>query len=220
MRRRRRIRYGDGDHHLSIHAPARGATPHAKAYRPSSPRTFNPRTRAGCDFRRQPHDFFLPVSFNPRTRAGCDGGRSTSRRRRSSFNPRTRAGCDSSRASERRSKATFNPRTRAGCDRSSRSCSRAQRRYFQSTHPRGVRPVGRLLCILNRLILSIHAPARGATRTPACRYSTGTALSIHAPARGATPFSAVWDPRAGRAFNPRTRAGCDSMILASMSRSA
>ena len=58
--------------HISIHAPARGAT--AKMGSAALPsRYFNPRTRKGCDipitvlFRRASH-------FNPRTRKGCDVG--------------------------------------------------------------------------------------------------------------------------------------------------
>ena len=77
---------------------------------------------------------------------------------------------------------------------------------FQSTHPRGVRPLAdrrdhfllrfnprtregcdhfskKLLQI--PIVVSIHAPARGATCTPKKRQISRT-VSIHAPARGAT----------------------------------
>ena len=120
---------------------------------------------------------------------------------------------------------------------------------FQSTHPHGVRqrlayPLGvargfnprtRTGCDLPELaiaagqLVSIHAPARGATRhlsltflicpvsihAPARGATYGTAgnpqiqqVSIHAPARGATgrpPVSAT----TFTSFNPRTRTGCD-----------
>ncbi len=55
---------------------------------------------------------------------------------------------------------------------------------FQSTRPRGARPN----YYLQRLIIihvSIHAPARGATRID-CAVGQRARVSIHAPARGAT----------------------------------
>jgi len=55
---------------VSIHAPARGATP------------VKPTHRANID------------SFNPRTRTGCDRGGSSVAAARRGFNPRTRTGCD------------------------------------------------------------------------------------------------------------------------------
>ena len=55
---------------------------------------------------------------------------------------------------------------------------------FQSTHPRGVRPV-LYPCVLCQIPISIHAPARGATLcSTLCLL--GICISIHAPARGAT----------------------------------
>src|SRR6056297_2235666 len=55
---------------------------------------------------------------------------------------------------------------------------------FQSTHPRGVRPFI-FSCSRYTILVSIHAPARGATRE--IRESTNRqGVSIHAPARGAT----------------------------------
>mgnify|MGYP007007404615 CR=1 FL=1 len=57
--------------HVSIHAPARGAT-----YLPTP-------------------GYIIIRSFNPRTREGCDSGLVTGfDRRRVRFNPRTREGCD------------------------------------------------------------------------------------------------------------------------------
>ena len=77
------------------------------------------------------------------------------------FNPRTREGCDLSITSTKSVfSADFNPRTREGCDRC-RLNRRRLHRGFQSTHPRGVRPVKDLLPIVVKI--SIHAPARGAT---------------------------------------------------------
>ena len=77
---------------------------------------------------------------------------------------------------------------------------------FQFTHPRGVR-LRHQSRWSHRCRVSIHAPARGATRG-----ASGTAaqdrVSIHAPARGATrsySFLGCWRS----SFNSRTREGCD-----------
>ena len=67
--------------------------------------------------------------------------------------------------------ADFNPRTREGCDKAS-SARGGLFRKFQSTHPRGVR------LALNstyggKMVISIHAPARGATqRTKRVHFPT------------------------------------------------
>ena len=76
---------------------------------------------------------------------------------------------------------------------------------FQSTHPRGVRPA-RCWSRHKEHPVSIHAPARGATR---CFFggSGADGVSIHAPARGATFCLSVTKNRF--CFNPRTREGCD-----------
>ena len=62
--------------------------------------------------------------------------------------------------------------------------------------------------MFNPMLVSIHAPARGATN-----YFVGLcktfSVSIHAPARGATMWTLH---RYGiRSFNPRARAGRDSV---------
>ena len=122
-------------------------------------RSFNPRTRTGCDA------MLLGIkikakSFNPRTRTGCDFIQFTLYRSIGSFNPRTRTGCDCCKQPYTPRQRSFNPRTRTGCD-----CR------FQTT-----------FC---RTFVSIHAPARGATRVRSkCSYYHD--VSIHAPARGAT----------------------------------
>lgn len=77
----------------------------------------------------------------------------------------------------------FNPRTHVGYDLNGNNAL-SNARWFQSTHPRGVRlaaaadePVAKRV--------SIHAPARGAT-PHAADQAMASGLSIHAPARGAT----------------------------------
>ena len=58
-------------------------------------------------------------------------------------------------------RAGFNPRTRVGCD-FEREVKMELLSLFQSTHPRGVRPVGLGIAAKKELV-SNHAPPRGAT---------------------------------------------------------
>ena len=84
----------------------------------------------------------------------------------------------------RRSRAgSFNPRTRVGCDVSGYVQAVAEIE-FQSTHPRGVRPRPLFELLVDELV-SIHAPAWGATRDRHPRDHQQP-VSIHAPAWGAT----------------------------------
>ena len=57
--------------------------------------------------------------------------------------------------------------------------------WFQFTHPRRVRLPHGLRCKYS-MIVSIHAPAKGATTVRACTLVIWTVVSIHAPAKGAT----------------------------------
>ena len=76
----------------------------------------------------------------------------------------------------------FNPRSRVGSDRPARP----------------VRPWD---------LISIHAPAKGATRA-LCNVDWRALISIHAPAKGATVQSARTRPTCSN-FNPRSRVGSD-----------
>ena len=145
---------------VSIHAPARGAT--FMLFSPFSPSPcFNPRARAGRDRKDcgiQTRS--LRVSIHAPAR-GATARTAVS----SSFPPR------------------FNPRARAGRDKD--GCIK---RYcddqFQSTRPCGARRVTTLV-EGTEFVVSIHAPARGATVPSAVTLSTTTC------------------------FNPRARAGRD-----------
>ncbi len=99
---------------ISIHAPARGATP------------------MGLSFGVTIHH------FNPRTREGCDEQLCIWHWRCFYFNPRTREGCDFCFITSFFEWRNFNPRTREGCDFKTRYLCFAIS-VFQSTHPRGVR---------------------------------------------------------------------------------
>src|SRR6185295_15459932 len=144
---------------VSIHAPAREATISSISLR-LAPQGFNPRPRAGGDAgltaARPSSD-----SFNPRPRAGGDGAARGASAPAGCFNPRPRAGGDRFHSSVFTLTWSFNPRPRAGGDPMDLDPS-AGERWFQSTPPRGRRPLP-----LQRLHahpdVSIHAPAREAT---------------------------------------------------------
>ena len=63
-------------------------------------------------------------------------------------------------------------------------------------------------------IISIHAPARGAT-SPAVAQQQVSGISIHAPARGAT-IRAAKSATGRENFNPRSREGSDGILDAAI----
>ena len=132
--------YGSADHskrHVSIHAPAWGATC----------------SRCSCD---------CSCKFQSTHPRGVRHQYHAPRRRSNRFNPRTRVGCD----------FIFEDQSRL--------------LLFQSTHPRGVR-LKDTAAERQATIVSIHAPAWGATVTSPKDFIAAVALvSIHAPAWGAT----------------------------------
>ena len=129
------------------------------------------------------------------------------------FNPRTREGCDED-VDYGREKAmhisihapvkgathligrvldalhNFNPRTREGCDEKQ---DLEKARWY---------------------LISIHAPVKGAT-LDADYQRPGRNISIHAPVKGATTLIFAESPRV-MYFNPRTREGCDSLQIGSV----
>mgnify|MGYP006976759947 CR=1 FL=1 len=169
-------------------------------------------------------------STHPR---GVRHGSAGARAHRRSFNPRTRAGCDANSGRKLSMRTSFNPRTRAGCDLAWMAHARRSQ-YFQSTHPRGVRQISSKLrpTILDfqsthprgvrrkirddiriDLDLSIHAPARGATRHPPRNWGDGGVFQSTHP-RGVRLQSETSSCAIVCAFNPRTRAGCDQIVAA------
>ena len=145
---------------VSIHAPARGATKHRQGYR-GNWRRFNPRNRTGCDDL-QLHKGGAKSGFNPRTRTGCDLSLLAAIRPGYSFNPRTRTGCDPYRSRQSQfGFCRFNPRTRTGCDvrgdpgKSIAQCFNPRTRTGCDADEYGT--------TISGYLVSIHAPARGAT---------------------------------------------------------
>ncbi len=144
---------------VSIHAPARGATTIPGRQKPTN--SFNPRARAGRD------GFCFPFLHSPLFQSTRPRG----------ARPNSRNICAFS--------TSFNPRARAGRDLPLH-LPKGQP-LFQSTRPRGAR----LFEIDDYFSfdVSIHAPARGATRNSASNCITSC-------------------------FNPRARAGRDQVLFA------
>ena len=150
----------------------------------SNQEDFNPRSRVGSDQLLADGHQWLKY-FNPRSRVGSDLRPAGNRSRSLYFNPRSRVGSDLEDADkeqairlfqstlprgERRAplladsilSGYFNPRSRVGSDPRHREIRLCARR-FQSTLPRGERPEYEAEQEM-RAIISIHAPAWGATR--------------------------------------------------------
>ena len=172
---------------VSIHAPAWGATPNRTSpnysgflFQSTHPRGVRPVHAVHA----APHS---PVSIH----APAWGATSAqARAARAGFwfqstHPRGVRRCISSPSP--RTTGSFNPRTRVGCDRVGMTAL-GWVFMFQSTHPRGVRLLHGCFAAHAGLV-SIHAPAWGAT--PAVYGILGPYLrvSIHAPAWGATRWS-------------------------------
>ena len=105
------------------------------------------------------------------------------------FNPRTRVGCDGQIKSTTVKRACFNPRTRVGCD------------SFRTTK------------LVGRTLVSIHAPAWGATKKLVnSKNMTKMFQSTHP--RGVRPLGSSLFPAPQNCFNPRTRVGCDTSVFA------
>ncbi len=191
-----------GDQDVSIHAPARGATVLPLARRPLLLQFQSTR----------PHGARLAKPSDP-VAPGC-------------FNPRARTGRDECGLQSNSSLVWFQS-TRPHGARHAQQAREPGPALFQSTRPHGARrrwPLqewwparfnprartgrdARSVKIGTGGSVSIHAPARGATRSSA-RRGWAIMVSIHAPARGATSSN----PRpTGRSvcFNPRARTGRD-----------
>ena len=124
----------------------------------------------------------------------------------------------------------FQSRTCEGCDGKS-NCGKTALRWFQSTHPRGVRPLLLMIrssdtsfnprtrvgcdCFLRiqttYMLVSIHAPAWGATVAKTSILVGEMAFQSTHP-RGVRPPAKTWRHPHPASFNPRTRVGCDKAI--------
>ena len=167
----RRVRRSESplQYNVSIHAPAWGATrtlrstsPSISVFQSTHPRGVRPKViyNRQCSQR----------SFNPRTRVGCDHGDPGLLALPESFNPRTRVGCDYVVQARHRDTTRFQSTHPRGVRRTVQARHRGTS-WFQSTHPRGVRPAPPAPAA-RRLSVSIHAPAWGATIGVGCVAGT------------------------------------------------
>ncbi len=144
---------------------------------------FNPRSREGSDFIRAIVASFTLISIHAPAK-GATASRMDCAPRGCYFNPRSREGSDADQPpSAFRLDPDFNPRSREGSDRFRQWQQRADTQ-FQSTLPRRERPGARERQKIT-ILISIHAPAKGATPCVAGPWPTSV-ISIHAPAKGAT----------------------------------
>ena len=196
----------DGPGAVSIHAPAWGATQDHQQV-PGLRGRFNPRARVGRDAKQASKALAHKLFQSTRPRGARRSGMSSP----STVSPK------------------FQSTRPRGARRRGRRYRAAQPR-FQSTRPRGARPAGfspgfcpgfgfnprarvgrdhrRTGSHAQRVTVSIHAPAWGATTTPA-RPLTHDQVSIHAPAWGATLKHGL-TPGFTHSFNPRARVGRDA----------
>ena len=143
---------------ISIHAPAKGATPFSFA------QSFN------------------SSYFNPRSREGSDGGAQGFYLAPQNFNPRSREGSDFLQCANCLCNVDFNPRSREGSDLYGQGKTMALTISIHAPAKGATEKYG--LKAMQGMI-SIHAPAKGAT-TKLRKYDVDDYISIHAPAKGAT----------------------------------
>ena len=190
--------------HVSIHAPAEGATPGLAVMAPWST-CFNPRARGGRDNCQSPRETermlfqstrprrarrrqgsmctYRSRCFNPRARGGRDTPDSPMKSCDGGFNPRARGGRDPHGHAARCGWHCFNPRARGGRDAQKALDKRINTR-FQSTRPRRARRVLRRFIPADAGFQSTRP--RRARQKGRCGPSNGYSVSIHAPAEGAT----------------------------------
>ena len=168
---------------VSIHAPAWGATM-GERRKSQCIICFNPRARVGRDVLLSRKDFafaFVSIHAPAWGATGAASSRSNTRSTFQSTRPRGARHCPYMGQYYLRSR--FKPRApvgRAFLSKMSVELSLS----FQSTRPRGARPKMEINSILTDIV-SIHAPAWGATAKVQPRYIEQL-VSIHAPAWGAT----------------------------------
>ncbi len=193
---------------VSIHAPARGATftrpRHATIilFQSTLPRGERPATRSATDD--------LGTGFNPRSRAGSDVHRCKSLERVHAV---------SIHAPARGATVQVDPCV-PRCHEFQSTLPRGERRLcnatcisiideFQSTLPRGERRLSRH-GRARRALVSIHAPARGATRLTISVSNLAMMFQSTLP-RGERHRCQLCSMARTTSFNPRSRAGSDAV---------
>ena len=209
---------------VSIHAPARGATPIGVSH-DAVERCFNPRPRAGGDSCSSSRMGCPDQCFNPRPRGGrptrAAGDRASAmvsihapargatlavadlRLTNEQFQSTPPRGGDHCRRSDAMRSLSFNPRPRGG--RRQRSAQPGQHNTVSIHAP--ARGATLPACVDRRLRRFQSTPPRGGRRwTCQCRLRSAV-VSIHAPAGG--DHADRRDAIMASCFNPRPRAGGD-----------
>ena len=187
---------------VSIHAPARGATGRLTQLRQTQT-GFNPRARAGRDQAAE-WTWAIMLCFNPRARAGRDAKTWAILAAIACFNPRARAGRDTGDIYIPDVHAGFNPRARAGRDPTKPTPCPLQAGF----NPRARAGRDKVAAARNRLdSVSIHAPARGATRTAMLDILATYTFQSTRPRGARHAHYGIQSPCL--CFNPRARAGRD-----------
>ena len=129
-------------------------------------RSFNPRSRTGSDKGIRCRRWVRRVSIHAPARGATGaGGRADGRIDR--FNPRSRTGSDLSTTSSIQAGHGFNPRSRTGSDTRPMRSSRRSVAGFNPRSRTGSDRAVRFLSVCSGIV-SIHAPARGATNAFGC----------------------------------------------------
>ena len=193
--------------HVSIHAPARGATAMlSRCIRRIS------RFRSTLPHGERPSSAITSASSCDRFRSTLPHGERPAHARRSvadasGFDPRSRTGSDRRSACDwlRGIAVSIHAPARGATSQSQRSALGSQR--FRSTLPHGERPAD--FDSMQRCAdVSIHAPARGATRRQRCREPSMTMFRSTLP-HGERPMRIAATSHASMRFDPRSRTGSD-----------
>ena len=168
--------------HVSIHAPAGGATQKTISTRDENSSVSIHAPAGGATDKGQLVARHRVVSIH----APAGGATPSAGKKKppcARFNPRARGGRDKGTVWAIKRILSFNPRARGGRDKAP-SRIWTHQLLFQSTRPRGARLLRRPALLAVELV-SIHAPAGGAT-IGEMRAAGIPDVSIHAPAGGAT----------------------------------
>ena len=218
-----------GRHLISIHAPAKGATPipSTKAWRerfqstlprrerphtglqPKRQHNFNPHSREGSDGCHQRHSQQFLISIHAPAKGATNRAKHNTENTEISIHAPAK-GATPAAWTGTTSCRNFNPRSREGSDDLDRACQDLLAHFNpRSREGSDLSPVPKAI---GACPISIHAPAKGAT-PESYQEIREPLISIHAPAKGATdtadqsyPFSviSIHAPAKGATFGFQT----------------
>ena len=164
---------------ISIHAPVKGATDHLQVVKFELYISIHAPVKGATVI--STSRTICAWNFNPRSREGSDVVRILTRRQHGHFNPRSREGSDTAEMEAQKMAQHFNPRSREGSD-------------------------DLLDAVGVAVVISIHAPAKGATAPP---RQAGAPIRFQStlPRRERPNLHEYINNLAD--FNPRSREGSD-----------